>query len=198
MTFDIDWNAARPDQAGFDAGWSKTEIVALETLPALVAVARALAGTHVNGGARVAQFRFVAADNAVRWVMSRNRFAEFDFFAHFLTHPVVLAAVPEADQPVGLSAAFRMEETFSAFGRLSGCLAQGGAYKRFAGTDDEVRDLTTRFMRAVVSSRAADCYAWISHQPWSPWFHDVAWDATFFWFDRADGTATLLLSTDTD
>ena len=198
MMFDIDWSARRPDQPDFDADWLRTEIVALDNRPALAEVERALAASHVNGGARVAQFRFVHADDAVTWGMSRNRFAEFDFFARFFVHPVVLAAVPEAAKPSGLGDAFGTEETFTSFGRLGGCLARGGAYKRFAGTDDEVWALTTRFMHEAIGFRVTDCFAWVSWKPWSAWFHGIAWDATFFWFDPAEGTATLLLVTDTD
>lgn len=198
MTFDIDWRAPRPGQSGFDADWRRTEIVALENRPALVEVERALAASHVNGGARVAQFRFVHADDAVSWAMSRNRFGEFDFFTYFFAHPVVLGAVPEAARPDDPSDAFGPEEAFTSFGRLGGCLAGGGAYQRFAGTDEAVWALTTRFMHEAVGFRVSDCFAWVSWKPWSRWLRGVAWDASFFWFDPREGRATLLLVTDTD
>lgn len=198
MKFDVDWAAERPDQTGFDAGWRRTEIVAIDGGPALTGVEHALAASHTNGGARVAQFRFVHADDAVTWAMSRNRFGEFDFFARFFAHPAVLAAVPEAARPNGLTDAFGMEEMFTSFGRLAGSLARGGAYRHASGTDEEVWKLTERFVQEAVGFRLRDSFAWVSWQAWSPWFCGVAWDATFFWFDPAEGLATVLLVTDTD
>lgn len=65
-----------------------------------------------------AVLRLSAPAWANTWTETRRRFAEFEFFARFFVHPVVLAAVPEAARPGGLGDAFGMEETFTSFGRL--------------------------------------------------------------------------------
>ena len=198
MKYKIDWDEPRPEQRGFDEGWLKTDVLVVDPpAPALAEVERSLRKSHINGGARVAQFHVTAAAS-VAWVMSRNRFGEFNFFSRLFSHPVVLATMPEAANAAVLEDKFKMEETFTSFGRLAGCLARGGAYERFSGSDEDAWALTTHFAQAAVGFRIRDCSAWVSWRPWSPWFCDVAWDASFFWFDPAEGMVTLLLLTDTD
>jgi len=196
----IDWDQDPPDRAGFIAAWDRAVVTPIQPLdPRLAAVAQALGESHVNGGGRVAQFR-VEAEGALAWFLARNRLNEHGFFDRFFRHPHVVAALPEAAGRTAErgSPDFTLENSFVNFGRVAVCISEGGAYRRFAGSDEEALRLAEAFMRAAFGMRFSEASAWVCWKPWSDWFRDVAWDASFFWFDPRTGVATILLITDTD
>jgi hypothetical protein len=195
---DIDWHSDRPDDVAVASDWSRTVITPLaHTDPRLSAVVEALAATHVNGGAQLAQFE-VSAAPAVRWALSRNRWNEFDLLGRFFRHPSVVATLPAIKEIKPTISAFQMEGTFTTYGRLAGWVREGGAYKKFSGSDEEALQLTREFMRAVCEMRFSETCTWVNWMPWTRWFLDVAWDGTFLWFDTRRGIATVLMVTDTD
>ena len=81
-------------------------------------------------------------------------------------------------------------------GELSAMLLRGGAYTDFRRGEAAARDISRTFMRAIPDVERAAIYR--ADRPWSSWFYDVAWDASYFIL-QADGTAWwVLLATDTD
>ena len=194
----IDWSAERPNLTTFANGWAQTVIGAVEPLDErLIAVADALSATHVNGGARVAQF-FVEAPPPVAWALARNRLNEFELLQHLFAHPAVLAALPEVADPGSGLAAFHMEGTFVSYGRLAGWISAGGAYKTFDSTDEQALELASEFARAAFGMRFSETFCWVNWKPWTDWFLGIAWDGSFLWFDTRAGVITVLLITDTD
>ncbi|MGH6617696.1 hypothetical protein [Sphingomonas sp.] len=196
----INWEAERPELTAFIRDWDGTVITAIEPLDSrLTAVQSALVASHVNGGARVAQFQINAAP-AVFWMLSRNRLNEYDFFERFFRHPNVVAALPEIVGPTMTitPTEFAMEAPFVVYGRLAGSISSGGAYRRFDGTDEEALQLADAFVAAAFDKRFTETTTWTSWKPWSDWFYGITWDASFFWFDTRTGVVTILLFTDTD
>jgi len=195
---EIDWTADRPDTNAFAADWAKTVITPVQpTDSRLKAVVEALESTHVNGGAEVAQFRLDTAE-AVFWFLSRNRLKENSFFNLFFSDPSVLKAIPAISAPNELVSEFAMEGSFTAVGRLAHIISQGGAYKRFAGSDAEVLRLSLNFADGAFGGRFSTTLAWVNWSAWSPLFCDIAWDGTFLFFDKTEGLITVLIITDTD
>lgn len=194
----IEWQSDRPDLVAVASDWDRTIITPVAELDVrLCAAADALRATHVNGGAQVAQYAIEAAP-AVRWALSRNRWNEFDLLGRFFRHQAVREALPAVASIKPSLNAFQMEGTFTAFGRLADWIKSGGAYQRFAGSDEEALSLATDFMRAAFALRFSETCTWVNWMPWTGWFQDVAWDGTFLWFDTRTGVATTLLITDTD
>jgi hypothetical protein len=195
---DIDWQANRPDLHAVADDWVRTTITPVPKLDKrLTGVVDALNATNVNGGAQVAQVAIDAAP-AVMWALARNRLDEFGLLDHLFRHAVlreVLPAVAGFDAKVE---AFEMENTFTAFGRLVGWIKAGGAYERFAGSDEDALNLATDFMRAVCDLRLSETFTWVNWSAWTPWFRGIAWDGTLLWFDTRRGVVTVLLTTDTD
>lgn len=188
----------RPDPAAFARDWGRTIITAIERRdPRLIAVVHALNKTHVNGGARAAQFQIEAAD-AVAWTLSRNRLDKFDFFSRFFASPAVVETMPEIAASNEGIADFEIETAASSLESLSNVIMRGGAYRQFSGSDKDASRLARDFMGAVCCAGFSETTAWHNWKPWTPWFFDVAWDGTFFWFDMRTGIATVLLITDTD
>jgi hypothetical protein len=188
----------RPDPAAFARDWDRTIVTAIKPLdPRLTAVTAALNKSHVNGGAKVAQFEIEAID-AVAWVLARNRLSKYDFFRHFFERAAVVKAFPEAAMPTADIASFEAEDIPTAIETLSRVISGGGAYRRFAGSDSDALKLARSFLNAASSAGVSETSAWVNWKPWTGWFFDVAWDSTFFWFDPRSGVATVLLVTDTD
>lgn len=195
---DIDWHTDRPDLVAIARDWDRTIITPLQSRdPRLSAAVGALEATHVNGGAQLGQFSIDAAP-AVRWALSGNRWNEFDLLGRFFRHPAVQASLPAVEKVKASIASFQMEGTLTAFGRFTDWIRTGGAYEKYAGSDDEALQLADEFMRAAFDARLSETNTWVNWMPWTEWFLDVAWDGTFFWFDTRKGIATVLLITDTD
>lgn len=195
---EIDWQFNRPDLISVARDWDRTIITPASNLdPRLTAAVDALRSTHVNGGARLAQFQIEAAP-AVRWALSRNRWNEFDLLGRFFRHQLVREALPAVSRIKPTISAFQMEGTFTAYGRLAGWIREGGAYEKFSGSDERALSLATEFMAAVCDMRFSETSTWVNWMPWTDWFQDVAWDGTFLWFDTREGIATILMITDTD
>lgn len=178
--------------------WDRTIIRALATDdPRIETVIEDLNASHVNGGTQFARFSVEAAPT-VEWLISRNRWSEFNMFERFFGHPEVLRTFPELGEPNADIAGFTMESSFGGLGALASCISGGGAYERHRGTDESALALTTDFFRAICDMRLSETYTWVNWKPWTDWFFEVAWDGTFFWFDTRTGIVTVLMITDTD
>lgn len=189
-------DGAGPGFAAYAGGWSRTRLTPILPLdPRLEAVARAI-GAFSNmggGGVQIAQFR-IDPDPEVADYFSRNQIGP-DFFHHFFDHPDVLEALGMPPHRHALG--FRRRPAPDMLEALVDAIRAGGAYRSFRGTEQDARKLAAKFGVAV-GERFSTAAGWLSHEPWHPWFQDVAWDRSFFWFDRGTGVATVLLTTDTD
>ncbi len=188
----------RPTLDQFMDDWGRTAFHAVRPLdPRLTAMARALSKTHVNGGAQVAQFEVVATE-AVAWVLTRNRLDKFAFMERFFEAPSVAAEFPRLGQTNERIGEFAASSAENSATNLAALLRNGGAYRGFKGTQDDVVKLANQFMSAVCEARFPETTAWTNDSAWAQWFRNVAWDASYFWFDTRRGIATILLITDTD
>ncbi|NKJ42915.1 MULTISPECIES: hypothetical protein [unclassified Novosphingobium] len=195
---DIDWQSDCPDPIAVASDWDRTVITPIrQTDEKIRSVVRALVSTHVNGGAKIAQFEIDAAP-AVRWALSRNRWNEFDLLGRFFRHTLVKEILPPVERIKPTICAFQMEGTLTAFGRLADWIREGGAYRKFNGSDEAALKLATGLMESVCEKRFSETNTWVNWMPWTDWFLDVAWDGTFLWFDTRRGIATVLMVTDTD
>jgi hypothetical protein len=61
-----------------------------------------------------------------------------------------------------------------------------------------VVDRADAVVQALVGERHHDFKVYASHQPWAPWFCDIAWDAAWALIDRRAAVIYLLCVTDTD
>lgn len=197
---DVDWKQEKPTLADLNADWRMVQINHGASVdPRLAAVVDELRRSHDNGGAVLGRFS-IEAPPTWRWYFSRNRLDEALFFHRFYQHPTVtqslgpLGHFRRSDGDLG----FKMEQPHVATGRLAGTLANGGAYTKFGGSDKALLHLVSSFTEAAFDDRYSDALAYVSFAPWSSWFKDVAWDASFFWLDKKTGVATTLLMTDTD
>ncbi|HEY0698847.1 MAG TPA: hypothetical protein VGD43_13670, partial [Micromonospora sp.] len=179
----IDWDAQRPDAAAVRQSRARLRYQPVELPPSGVEpMLTELRRIHVNGGALLARFRAVDDDPVIRWFTSRNRFDEFGFFRHFLGSPAVRSTLADLRVPDPFDRDVRFFEswsgTFSLDGELAATLVHGGAYERFAGSPVEAKRLGTAFVDAFVGDRHDEFHVYQSHEPWTPWFADVAWDTT--------------------
>ena len=188
---------SRPDFAAFAGSWSRTRLVPVAPPdPRLLALARTMAATcNLTNGIRFAQFR-IDADPELADYFAHNRI-EPGFFRHFFTHPDVRKAFPGLLDPRQDPLGFCRETGPEMTAMLERAVLNGGAYRSFKGSEADARKLVADFTTAL-GDRLATAGGWLSEDAWNPWFRDVAWDRSFFWFDRGTSIATVLLTTDTD
>lgn len=174
----------------------------VETLdnPHITEFLTALGHTYGNGGVVIRSFRATneaAFDHALR----HDRRTIDHVFGAFLTRPSVVAALPELQiqLPLERPPEFRWMSAFGVEGDLTHMLLVGGAYERFRGTVEQARTLSRRFMEALFGEELHRVgWAGGSPTPWTPWFCDIAWDATFVLQDQRARRFVLLCLTDTD
>ncbi len=196
----VDWEQPRPDSEQIEEGWSRSWVsTGKEPDGRIQAVVQSLRATHVNGGAAIAQFCLEVAPE-IAWFLTRNRPEEAAFFSKFfnLDHVQERLGTTVPDAAEGDDLGFGLESTFVAIGRLAQIVSQGGAYRNFDGSDTNLLKLIRNFTAAAFEDRYSETCAYLSWKPWCSWFKDVAWDASFFWFDKRTGTAIVLVVTDTD
>jgi hypothetical protein len=200
---DIDWDAPRPEYLDLKRSHRQVKYEPFQVEhPAVTAVLDEVGRTHVNGGALLAGFHVVDDDAVIGWFASRNRFDEYDFFQHFLGSAAVRETFPQLRVPEPLDRDLGFKEswtgTLTLDGEVAATLIHGGAYERFRGTPVEAKQLGMAFTDALVRERHHDFKVYASHQPWAPWFCDIAWDATWVLIDRRNAVIYLLCVTDTD
>ena len=89
----VDWAQDRPSAADLERGWQGTTISLVAPIDtALDGLAKAVAATHGNGGAKAEQFK-LNADQALRWFVTRNRLPEAGFFHRFFAHQGVIKSL---------------------------------------------------------------------------------------------------------
>jgi hypothetical protein len=198
----IDWDAPRPDDAGIRSSRDRLSYAPVPASgPATSAYLAAVASTHANGGALLARFHVTSDDETFRWFSSRNRYDEYGFWSHALGARVVREALPQLRIPDPLPDLEFKESwagTLTLDGELAATLVRGGAYMGFGGTSSEAKQLAAACATELFGERHEDYHSYRSHAAWTPWFFDVAWDATWLIIDDRDATITLLCVTDTD
>jgi hypothetical protein len=155
---------------------------------------------YVNGGVILRSFRATneaAFDHALR----HDRRTIDQVFGASLTCLSVVASLPELQirLPLERPPEFRWMSALGVEGDLTHMLLVGGAYERFRGTVEQARTLSRRFMEAIFGEELHRVgWAGGSPTPWTPWFYDIAWDATFVMQEQQARRFVLICMTDTD
>jgi hypothetical protein len=161
----------------------------------------AICTTHVNGGAVMGQF-LVKGNQALQWYASRQSLEEIYFFNQFVCSQKVIAALPmlKIQKPLRseMEVEFKRNNAFILDGELGFTLFQGGAYEGYSGTALEAKQLGKGMCDQLFGDRLDEISVYKTDLAWTDWFHDVAWDASWFIVDRRFCRIWLLCLTDTD
>lgn len=201
---EIDWDVPRPSSDEIVASWADLRWEARDLdEPALDRYLDALGSTRTNGGYLVGRWRAVACSDVTHWFASRNRLDEYELFRTLVVSSAFRSRLPDLKVPDdpgrvpgGLTEEWAGSLTLD--GAWAGLLVEGGAYGRFAGTAREAKTIAAAATDALMGDRFEDFRVDVSHEAWTPWFADVAWDATYVLTDLRDAEVTVLCMTDTD
>jgi hypothetical protein len=58
--------------------------------------------------------------------------------------------------------------------------------------------LAEQVSRDLIEDRFSEILVYVNHSPWSDFFADIAWDATWVLFDKRKRNVHVLCATDTD
>jgi len=166
------------------------------TDPRLNAYLSELTPLYVNG--RVLFRCFQPTDSAAFQAASRHDLRGLDhLLTSFLSAPTVRLALTELQLPSKFkgSPPFHYYSAFEMEGALTVALLRGGAYKRFAGSEDEARRLARGFVSAIGHDYAE---VFKITAAWTDWFYDVAWDSSFVVLSQQQLKWWVLCMTDTD
>lgn len=170
--------------------------------PGLAEFLEALAPTRINGGTHVHRFRWVGS--ADEWFGGGSNLHAYENFRALLESSAARKAMSEiltpSPFPTGTPPDFPgvAGGALGLDGDLATLLVLGGAYERFRGPQREAKQLARRAADELIQNRYEDFTVYYSDAPWSPWFHDIAWDQTWFLVDRRHAEVTVIITTDTD
>ncbi len=195
---EIDWDEEPPEDHEVLSAWKDVELTLVNPASeALSAIEMALSSTRRNGWAKVRQFAL--GDNAVlHWFLSRNRWDEADLFRQLFSRREVMSEFAELGAINKKIDQFAMRPPFCALGDLAACIAQGGAYAQYSGSDEEIFELIADFQRDGVGAKTSETTVWGSWEAWADGFYEIAWDGTMLFFARSTGHMTIIAFTDTD
>lgn len=180
--------------------WDEVQYEVLPTTdPALLPVLQELQATRVNGGVILKIFRPVdpsAFDRATREDLRGFP----NMLRCFLEAPSVRSTVPELQLPCPLShmPQFAQYSGFEFEGAVTRHLLFGGAYVASSLDEETARQYSRDFVDGLLGQGRLHSTAWGTEEPWTPWFHDVAWDVTFVILQRQTRQWALFCITDTD
>ena len=206
------WEQPKPSFQDVQVMCRQVGLAFLEAQPASVTDALAsLRESHSNGGALFARF-FVGDSPTFDWFASRNRLAEFDILPSLLRRKEVRVRLPELQIPlepasdavaracsIATVEGFKMESSFLFDGHLAQALYAGGAYGPKLRQDaKQAKRLALAVCDDLFEQRFSEITIFNNYDPWTPWFHGIAWDWTTVIFDCRKRTLSLLAVTDTD
>jgi hypothetical protein len=181
-------------------GWDTIEYRVVDDVPpAGLVLVQAISEEFVNGGCVLR--RFAPVDPAQFEDAARHDLQGLGhLLGAFLARPEIQSAlekigVADAEQ---LPPEFRTMGAFEFEGALTHTLLAGGAYTRGLGDEDLARQIARDFVDALLPGRKLSATVFSIAGPWTPWFYDVAWDSSYFVFDRTAHAWWTLLMTDTD
>jgi hypothetical protein len=187
--------------------WQELNLVP-ESIPAAADLIAGLQATRSNGGAVFACFRYTKHP-VLDWFIRATRLTPpaFDFASELLAQPIVSSRLPELNiaETLAEPLAVQVLDCFDLEASLAQHLFYGGAYHRIYGgvhheavtTSRRAKTLAGEFVDAVEGQITTDWFAF-SEQAWSPWFHEVAWDATWIGLSPARRLIWVLCATDSD
>jgi hypothetical protein len=194
-----DWGQERPDDAAVRAMWHELRITPRHhDGPEIQTLLGSLRNSHVNGGAVFASFT-IAEHPTLHWFTSRNRLDELEFPERFLSAPAVSTVLTEVcagakPAPFG----FQWGSSFTLSGEIARTLAEGGAYEKHKAGAADAYAVAERFRAWLFGDRFEEIHVLVSHQPWSDWFYEIAWDCTWLILDKRYSVVSVLAVTDTD
>ncbi|WP_439661419.1 hypothetical protein ACSHWB_07895 [Lentzea sp. HUAS TT2] len=169
--------------------------------PALDRYLEQVAATHVNGGHLVSRWRAVEYSDTAAWFLARQRIDDYGLLRVFFGDDAVREGLSELQVPPSPDTSSLGQEwagTLCLDGTLAGVIVLGGAYKTYEGPVHEAKALAVGAVEALMQSRYEQFTLHTSRAPWTPWFHDVAWDHTYVLTDFGNAEITVLCITDTD
>lgn len=132
--------------------------------------------------------------------LARNRFADCGFVNNLVKRLSLVAPVPEFLQKPRRLKELNEVDPLMLDGMLAGRLVWGGAYASFREREKRAKKIGVDASRAIIGDRYSLNDFWIAEttEKWSPWFLGIAWDSTFFVFDKKRAILSILVGTDTD
>jgi hypothetical protein len=195
-----DWNQARP---GFTEVREMCRHIRLNAavLPEepFQKFLSSLRESHSNGGAYLVAFD-VGSDPTFDWYASRNRLWDERLLEFLMAHSAIRTALNELAIPENpqFEKGFSMENAFTLEGTLAGILYHGGAYSQAQGDGRSEHHLAMKICDAMFGLRFGEITCNFNADPWTPWFHGIAWDYTAVVFDCRERRLWILAVTDTD
>jgi hypothetical protein len=93
---------------------------------------------------------------------------------------------------------FQATSSFLFDGELAGSLYAGGAYTSATGDGRTEKENALAFCEALFELRFSEVQYYSSHEAWTSWFGNIAWDWTAILFDLRTRALSILAITDSD
>jgi hypothetical protein len=190
---------AFPTMPEWRAMWSNLGIKQVDCdFPRVGSLVARLKAEYVNGDAFTVSLAF-GENDVLDFLVAVGNY-------RFLELPERLFLVPSVQNTLGKlqldsktkAPAFEQYDGFELDGALARMLWFGGAYSHRPKSSAEVMDLAIGARTDWIQDRFHEADVFRSHEAWTPFFSDVAWDQSWEVLDKRNRIAHLLFATDTD
>ncbi len=166
---------------------------------AVGALLEAMRYVFANGGAQFASF-ILGPSAVLDYFAPRGRLDEIQFWSRMLQTPAVVEALPWLGDvyPGKKEITFHPLSAYYLDGDLAETLMKGGAYRHFAGTAKEAKQIGLDFCSVVFENRYDELTVRKTKDVWADWFMFTPWDNTWLGLDHRERRFWILCGTDTD
>jgi hypothetical protein len=201
---DIDWDQPRPSLEELVHSWASIDWIPVPiNSRAVDEYLSQVRSTHVNGDCLIGRWRAARYGDVTAWFAARNRLEEYEMHRVLFDNSVVREQLSALQIPTRLDrvpGALREVPggALALDGILAMILVQGGAYRSFQGPAAQAKRLADSAVADLTGRRYEDFRLDRTHEPWTHWFFDVAWDDTLVLTDFRNAEMVVLCVTDTD
>ncbi|MED2182371.1 hypothetical protein [Bacillus wiedmannii] len=153
---------------------------------------------NVNGGAVISCFK-VHKENFFKEIPHLKDGYEH-FFRRIFNSLDIMHNLEELK--IHTSEKYKFQFQYRSAVMLDGSIAfqiiRGGAYEEFKERPVIAKQLAVNVCQYMFQDRYEDIKVFESYRPWTDWFYDVAWDATWMVLDSKERKMWLICATDTD
>lgn len=156
---------------------------------------------YVNGGLTMAKFQITPSIKPQDFPGINNKaFTEGILNNKSLQNSFPELYLSQQQTPISLGKTpVLITGLYELLGKLSNCLALGGAYgKQDIHSHSEIIQMTTDFIENFISNDYLGYHTITLYDSWSPWFLDIAWDYTFIVLHKSLNELSFICITDTD
>ncbi|WKU21675.1 hypothetical protein Q3A90_18065 [Priestia megaterium] len=156
---------------------------------------KVISNLYLNGGGLFYSFDIV--NKQVLENLKENNSSNIE---KILQNRIILEALTElqVEAPFQVKLNFQIKTLEQFELDLTEFLQNGGAYTQYEGDREELKNIIKGFCSSLFGNHSNEVNVYYTSQPWTDWFGELGFDATWIFIDKSKKKLYLLCITDMD